>query len=183
MALKSARSIVTRDGLRGLSTRRVAESMGYSAGTLYQLFDDFDDLILQLNAETLNSLLRKCQDVNFDAEPENILLELAARYLDFVRNHPRLWNALFEHNLPKERNLPDWYESKVAQLLALADRALLSLFPNDHERRLHEAHVLWASLYGISSLASADKLATTENPQEIVRSLVRNYVAGLRWGR
>ena len=54
MALEASKKILTKQGLRGLSTRRIAARMGYSAGTLYQIFDDFDDLILQVNAATLD---------------------------------------------------------------------------------------------------------------------------------
>jgi AcrR family transcriptional regulator len=180
LALAAARKIVQNHGLRELSTRRIAKGMGYTAGTLYQLFEDLDDLIIHLNAETLEALYHACERVNFDAEPEIILQDLAERYIAFVGQNSKLWTALFEHNLPSRRKLPKWYELQVNKLLNLADRALLPLFPLDSERRLHEAHVLWASLYGIASLASADKLARAEPPQQLVRSLIANYLAGLR---
>jgi AcrR family transcriptional regulator len=180
MALKAARTIVAQRGLRGLSTRRIARKMGYSPGTLYQLFDDLDELILRLNTETLEALFEACRDIPFDAEPETILQELAQRYISFVSEHSRLWSALFEHRLPAGRETPAWYEERVRKLLGLAEKALLSLFPEEEERRVHEAQVLWAGLYGIASLASAQKLARTEAPHRMVRSLVTNYLAGLR---
>jgi hypothetical protein len=40
--------------------------------------------------------------------------------------------------------------------------------------------VLWAGLYGITSLAGAEKLSETEDPKIMVESLIRNYLAGLR---
>ena len=40
MAVEAATKIVAKQGVRMLSTRRIAARMGYSAGTLYQLFDN-----------------------------------------------------------------------------------------------------------------------------------------------
>lgn len=180
MALKAARSLVRKHGLRGLSTRRIATRMGYTPGTLYQLFTDLDDLILQLNAGTLEDLYARCREVDFSASAEAILRDLAGRYMEFVNASPRLWNAIFEHSLPDRKELPPWYRDQVQKLLSLAEQALLPLFPDDPDRRHHEAFVLWGGLYGISSLAGAGKLTVTDDPRALVDSLVRNYVAGLR---
>ena len=180
MALDAARRIVDKDGLRGLSTRQVAKAIGYSAGTLYQLFDDLDDLIVHLNAETLDGLLEACGDVDLTAEPEAALEALATRYLRYVSRHRELWNAVIEHHLPKERPLPAWYHARTNKLLGLVDAALSTLIKSDGKVRMHEARVLWASLYGIASLAGSVKLAKTETAEALVRSLTVNYVAGLR---
>ena len=56
MALDAARAIIESDGLRALSTRRLAKAIGYTPGTLYQLFEDLDDLIIEVNVETLDAL-------------------------------------------------------------------------------------------------------------------------------
>ena len=181
MALDAASDIVAQDGLRGLSTRRIAKGIGYTAGTLYQLFEDLDDLIAQMNANTLEALFEACTGVDYEAGPEAALQQLAARYIRFVGEHPRLWNALFEHTLPDDRTLPERHISAVTRLLGLAETALAPLFPPGKEdRRLHEARVLWASLYGIASLAVSRKLAQAETPEDMARSLAANYIAGLR---
>jgi len=181
MALDAARDIVVRDGLRGLSTRRIAKEIGYAAGTLYQLFTDLDDLIAQMNADTLEDLFEVCKGVDYEAGPEAALRQLANSYTRFVDERPNLWNALFEHTLPNGRTYPERHASAVTSLLGLAETALAPLFPPGEEnRRLHEARVLWASLYGVIFLAVSQKLAPTESPDQMARSLVANYVAGLR---
>jgi AcrR family transcriptional regulator len=181
MAIDAARKIVAKDGLRALSTRGIAKLIGYSAGTLYQLFADLDDLIVHLNATTLDGLFEACRDVDLSASAETALHELGNRYIRFVGDNPKLWNALFEHRLPDGKEPPEWYDMRVMRLLALPEKALAPLFPpTEHERLLYEAQVLWASLHGIVSLTSAQKLATDETPQAMVRSLATNYIAGLR---
>ena len=181
MALDAARDIVARDGLRGLSTRRIAKEIGYTAGTLYHLFANLDDLIAQMNADTLEALLEACAGVDSEGEPEAALHQLAARCIRFVGEHPKLWNAVFEHTLPDGRTLHERHITAVARLLGLAETALAPLFPSGMEdRRLHEARVLWASLYGIASLAVSGKLAQAETPEYMAGSLATNYIAGLR---
>ena len=181
MALEASKKILTKQGLRGLSTRRIAARMGYSAGTLYQIFDDFDDLILQVNAATLDGLSEFCVGVDFAAGPEVALQDLASRYIEYVGRNRGLWNAMFEHNLPEGRTAPVWYVERTQRLLGLGERAIEPLFrPGEEKLRRHEANVLWSGLYGIALLAAAKKLPLGESPQLMVQSLIRNYIEGLK---
>ena len=56
IAMQAAERIVETDGLRALTARNVADAIGYSPGTLYNLFANLDELILQLNGRTLDAL-------------------------------------------------------------------------------------------------------------------------------
>ena len=61
MALESARAIVVEEGISALSGRKVTARMGYSIGTLYQIFDGMDDLVERMNARTLEALYNQCE--------------------------------------------------------------------------------------------------------------------------
>jgi AcrR family transcriptional regulator len=180
MALQAAQRIISKQGLSGLSTRSVAARMGYSSGTLYQIFDDINDLIFQVNAMTLDRLAEHCADVDFNASPDEILQNLAGRYIEYVTDNPGRWNAIIEHSLPNGRAAPEWYKKRMQWLLGLGEKAIAPFFASEEEGlRRHEANVLWASLYGIAALGTAKKLPTGETPQELVRSLIHNYLFGL----
>ena len=56
MAMSSARGIVQQEGLRALTARSLAAAIGYSPGTLYNLFENLDELALHVNASTLDAL-------------------------------------------------------------------------------------------------------------------------------
>ncbi len=184
MALAAARKIAEAEGLRGLTARRIAGRIGYSVGTLYNLFEDLDELIVHLHVTTLDALHEACALAPPTGEPEADLRALARAYIGFTGEHPRLWNLLFEHRLPEGRPLPDWYLEKVARLLALVEAAIAPLFPPGQEvERLHSARVLWSSLHGMCSVASAGRLAETESLAAMADSLATNYVAGLRQRR
>ncbi len=181
MALDAARNVAENEGLRGLTARRIMREIGYSIGTFYQLFENFDELILRLNGATLDDLYDFCSAAALDGEPEEGLNALAQRYIRFTRDHTKRWSMLFEHRLPDGRMLPDWHHEKVRRLLGLVETALTPLFAPGHEvARHHSARVLWSSLHGLCSLESADKLADSESIEALSESLITNYVRGLR---
>ena len=72
MALAAAREIVALDGLCGLTTRKVAARIGYTVGTIYNLFDDLDHLIVQMNGQTLDELYRVLAALPLEGEVEPI---------------------------------------------------------------------------------------------------------------
>jgi AcrR family transcriptional regulator len=182
MALTAAREIAETEGLRGLTARRIAGRIGYSAGTLYNLFENLDELIVRLNGDTLDELYRAMAGERLDEKPEAALRTLAAGYIRFTREHSKLWSILFEHHLPEGQELPAWHHEKIQRLLGLVKGALAPLFPEGQEdQREHSARVLWSSLHGICSLESAGKLVVTESVEALADSLVTNYVAGLRY--
>jgi AcrR family transcriptional regulator len=181
MALATAQAIAEEEGLRGLTARRITREIGYTIGTFYSLFDNFDDLVLRLNGTTVDALYEVCAAVPLDGEPEAALHRLADRYIGFTRAHPKRWRILFEHHLPDGEVQPDWYREKILRLLGLVETALAPLFPPGQEaERLHAARVLWSSLHGICSLEAVDKLVSTETVEALSDSLITNYLVGLR---
>jgi AcrR family transcriptional regulator len=181
MMLAAAREIAEAQGLRGLSAQRITKSFGYSVGTLYNHFESLDDLILHLNGRTLDDLYEALRNVPLPDEPEAALLTLASAYIEFTAKRPKLWSLLFEHHLPDGQELPQWHTDKILKLLGLMERALRPLFREDEqEARLHAARVLWSSVHGMVSLETGDKLAKAESVEEMVATLVTNFVTGLR---
>lgn len=184
MALDAATKIIEEQGLRGLSTRAIAKSIGYSPGTLYQLFTDLDELILKVNARTLDALIASCSQVDMASGPEAALQDLARRYIAEVTRHRELWNAVFEHSLPPGRETPAWWTDRTATLLGFAARAIAPLFaPGEETRCRHEAQVLWAGLYGIAALAVAGKLPEGETAEAMVATLARNAIIAITAGK
>jgi len=181
MALRAARAIAHGSGLKGLTIRGIANQIGYTHGTLYNLFDDLDDLILHLNGQTLDALYESLAVVPIAGDAESDLLALASSYFEFTRGNANLWNLLFEHHLPGYQPLPDWHHEKIAQLLGLVDRCLEPLFGPDRDaEKRHAARVIWTSLHGMASLETQRKLIPGDTIESMARSLVENYLGGLQ---
>ena len=85
MCINAARWIVQANGLGKLTARGVAEEIGYSVGTLYNLFDGQDGLILRMNGRTLDGLSERIEQIRFTGSTEQDLLVLGRTYLAYVR--------------------------------------------------------------------------------------------------
>jgi len=186
LILQAAQDLIQRDGLAGLSAREIARRIEYSPGTIYNVFENLDDVVLHVEARLLDAL-----DARLAAQPrsgdagEN-LRQLAKSYLQFTHEHPKLWNLLFEHHMPAGSVVPAWYQQKLDNLMRRIEQALEPLLGAEDAAALQRsARVLWAGVHGITSLSTADKLSnvTTETAGPLVDDLVTNYLDGIRAAR
>ncbi len=179
MCIEAARWIVQADGLEKLTARRVAEEIGYSVGTLYNLFDGQDGLILHMNGRTLDGLSERVEQIEFTGSTEHDLLMLGRAYFAYVRENRNLWNALFQHRLPIVVRAPRWYRTKVDNLLSVIESILAQSIPKRSGQQ-EAARVLWSAIHGISLLGADGKLAnvTTRSAVDLMESLVVNYLRG-----
>ena len=184
LILDAAQAIIEDHGLSGLSAREIARRISYSPGTIYNMFKDLDDVILNVEARVLDDLLNRLETALGETGPaQDTVLRLARNYLDFTHERPRLWNVLFEHYMPAGADVPSWYQDKLESLMGCVETALGAYFPNntDPEDRRRAARVLWAGVHGITSLSTANKLTsvTSEAATILIDDLVTTYLAGL----
>lgn len=183
LILDAAQEIIEAQGLAGLSAREVARRIGYSAGTIYNIFANLDDVVLNVEARVLDALDQRLSSVQREDDGAgDALTRIARAYLAFTQEKPRLWNLLFEHHMPPGAELPPWYRQKLEGLTAQIERALAPHFPPGSEaERQRAARVLWAGVHGITSLSTADKLSvvTTETAGRLIDDLIGTYLAGL----
>jgi AcrR family transcriptional regulator len=182
LALDAAAALVEREGPGALTARRVAAAIGYSAGTLYNIFANLDELVVHLNARTLDQLQALLGRHKLGGKPAADVERLFKTYLAYLDAHPNLWNLLFEHRMESEAPLPDWYREKIDGVLGLLAQALAPAFPPSRSGEARDsAVVLWASFHGICSLASNGKLSvvTGQTAAEMARRLTNYYLAGL----
>jgi AcrR family transcriptional regulator len=183
LIIEATTTLIETKGLSELSARLIAQSIGYSAGTLYNVFTDLDDLILTVEYRLLDRLADRLNEVHNTGDHHRYVRDLAAAYLAFTQEKPRLWNLLLEHHMPASWQVPTALHSKIERVLSIVDTALTPLVENEEPARARlAARVLWASVHGIASLASAEKLThvSAANASELVDDLVRTYLLGLQ---
>lgn len=182
LIIDASTELIETHGLAGLSAREIARRIGYSPGTLYNVFENLDDLILTIEGRLLDRLNDALDDVQPGSSPKQDVHRLAQAYLEFTHRNPKLWNLLFEHHLPNGRDVPTWYQTKLETLLARVERALTAVMPGADAQSLHRAsRVLWSGVHGITSLSTTDKLqiVSTESARLLVDDLVAGYLAGV----
>jgi len=184
MALAAGESILAQEGYKGLSTRKVASAIGYTAGTLYLVFESLEDMVIQLNGRTLDALYKWLHaHAGQGAEPGDNLLALADAYISFAETETPRWNLLFEFITAEGEVLPDWYLAKLSKVFDLAETALKPLA--DHRSALEiqqAARVLWASVHGICTLKVHHRmdLSGGQSTGEMARMLVDNFLHGFQ---
>ena len=182
MALNAAEELVTKQGLSGLSARKVASAIGYAPGTLYLVFKNLDDLVLHLNARTLDRLQGHLESQQSEqGTPRERLITLAHAYIDFANANTPLWNALFQEAISDASELPEWYLQRLSRVFGLVEKALSPLA--DHQREItirRAARVLWASVHGICTLKIRQRLdlAGGQSVEEMVDMLLDNFLVG-----
>lgn len=179
-------TILSQEGLQGLSTRKVASAIGYTVGTLYLVFKNLDELILHVNAAALDELRVVIEtELAVGDDPQAQLLAMAHAYLQFARQHFARWSLLFTHRLPDGVELPDWFHDKVRVLFALVAKPLQQINPNLSGVAYQQAtHVLWSSVHGVCELGLNDKLTLGGEIQaeDLIDALVKNYLKGFTLG-
>lgn len=183
MAISASRNIIMHEGLAALSARKLANEIGYTAGTLYLVFSNQDDLILHINAVTLQDLYSQlAAAVSRCRKPESCILKLGHEYVRFAVENRHLWNAIFEHRLPEGQKPPAWFQARIVQLYDLVETQL-ERFTNANRFDTHlAATALWSGVHGICVLGLTDKIESSSEKliQSLVDSLINNYLAGLR---
>lgn len=183
LILDASTALISESGLSGLSAREVARRIGYSPGTLYNVFDNLDDLILNIEGRLIDGLAAELERVPATGSPKEQGLALGRAYLKYTSANPKLWNLLFEHHLPPGSEVPQWYQQKLDGLMQRVEAVVAALLPDQKPDQIkRSAHVLWAGVHGITSLATADKLSivTREGAGPLVDLLVSAYLEGLK---
>jgi AcrR family transcriptional regulator len=182
LIIEATTGIVEHDGLEGLSAREIAKRVGYSPGTLYNVFENLDDLLLIIEARLLDELAGRLAETDASGPPGERLRRLVSAYFRFTQERPKLWNLLNEHRMPAGREVPQWYQTKVENLLMPMEEALAPLMVGSEPGcQKRHARALWASVHGMTALSTADKLShvTAHGGQALIDDLVSTYLAGL----
>lgn len=183
MAIAAAELILVREGMAGLTMRKVADAIGYTVGNLYLLFENQDQLLVSVNertADAIYSALRDGMDAANTAEAR--LRELAAAYIGFALRHTARWRLMFEHNLPPGSPRPRAVELRIQRMFELVESCLAALSQQASPDQLRlDATTLWSSVHGICVLAVTGKLRWSglEDYRVLSDRLVDAYLRGL----
>jgi AcrR family transcriptional regulator len=177
-----AQETIAAQGLDGLKARDLAAAAGCALGAIYTAFYDLDELILRVNARTLERLDAELNAALGDAEAEQALQAMARTYLNFARRVEPSWRALFEHRLPPGVAPPQWYVDARNRLFNRLDAPLSRLLPGANQlARAAFARTLFSAVHGVVALGLDEKIAETPPKllDEQLEKLVRILADGL----
>lgn len=180
MAIAAGLALLDQSGAEALSARKIATAIGYTVGTLYHVFTDFEDLVLHLNAATLSELHAQLLPLSAaKTKPLTRILNLAQCYGKFAQTYPARWNLL--HHAPRSTPVPRWFQQEIAALFTLVEQPLRALPGVTPTVARHAAKTLWAGLHGICALSINQKLTRLEAAPlpRMIDQFIRVYIRGL----
>ena len=148
LAINCGRKLVEDAGPQALTARNVAQQMGYTSGTLYNLFKNIEGLTVAINTTSLEDMAQQIDSV-FKAEShsEYRIHRFCRIYLDFCQDEPHLWQLLFNSPFHKKA-LDKSYRTATRKILYLIADALLP-FSRSRKAAYQDAKIIWSTLQGL----------------------------------
>lgn len=145
----SARELLETEGTAGVTMRRVAESMEYTAPVVYQHFANKDALIGEVVRQGYGELVTQLQVAPPDTDVDARLAGAAAEYLRFAAEHEHLFEAMNGTALDADERRAA-AEPTIHVLAKLVDD-----WAETHGVELEGEpayEIIWGTLYGIAVL-------------------------------
>jgi AcrR family transcriptional regulator len=169
--IDAAERTIAENGLAALKARDLAQEVGCAVGTIYNVFEHLDELVLCVGLRTLAMLEAALGAVpplgghHSTEKAADDLVRLALAYLEFAAKHTVRWRALFEHRMSEARPLPEWFVEQQHRLFAQVERRLAALLPElDRDARRILARTVFSAVHGIVVLGLEEKLVSLPLP-------------------
>jgi AcrR family transcriptional regulator len=115
----AAKAVLDRDGLPGLTIRRVAQHAGLSPMALYRHFADKDALLNCLMEDGLAAWERRARSIRA-TDPMVWLEALGVEFLEFALKEPHRFDAAFFLPAPKARQYPGDFAARRSPVISMA---------------------------------------------------------------
>ena len=144
---------LAESGLARFSAREVAKRVGYSIGTLYNVFGSYDGLMLALNGRTL-TLWAEHLRARLAVADEDRIKALVCGYFEFAADNPKLWITIYEHRMADGGPAPEPYQALAADLMSVVAGEVARALPGaSPEAVLSLTRSLVATVHGHCAFA------------------------------
>ena len=174
----AAKAVLEREGVTGLTIRKVAARAKLSPMALYRHFADKDALLNALVQEGLGAWEKMVHTLRAQ-DPMEWLYELNEAFLDFALTQPHLFDAAFFLPAPNARQYPDDFvagRSPVIEMLMVRlDQARIDGRLSD-KPSLEIALALSALAQGMVSMQRANRFASEKQFKALFRTALRHCI-------
>ncbi|UYN93836.1 MAG: TetR/AcrR family transcriptional regulator [Enhydrobacter sp.] len=172
---KAAVRLFAREGLPGVTMRRLAAELGCSPMTPYRYFRDHQDIVAAVRADAFRRFADLLEEA-YAAETDPVARARAVgrTFLGFACDEPDLYRLMYDVGQSDEASYPELTRHRarareviVRQNAALIDAGLLEGDP------VELSHVMWASTHGAIMLHLAGILPPDLPLQSLFESALR----------
>jgi AcrR family transcriptional regulator len=178
--LDAAARRFAKEGVAGISLRRLAGDLGVSATTPYRYFHDKNEILAALRAQAFDRFAQSLEQA-FDCGPNEAWLRAQAvsrAYIDFALGDPAAYRLMFDTEQGDERLYPELaragerakrtmtrhVDAMIEQGIVTGDSSLIG-------------HVFWSALHGLLMLRLAGTIEAAEF-QRTLRASMEMLVRG-----
>jgi AcrR family transcriptional regulator len=147
--LSAALQQTESDGIRNLSLRALAASLGITPNALYRYFPDRAALEVAVAAEGRRQMYSALQQAAGKKNPERAIRSMATAYIEFAREHPHLYEVM----IACSKILDEDPEARWNDCWAFVVERVSLVSANP--RAPEAAVALWALLHGTATLVAA----------------------------
>jgi AcrR family transcriptional regulator len=176
--------LMAETGFAAFSAREVARRVGYSIGTIYNVFDSLDHLLIAINSRTFE-LWTDYLARRVGGSGEDRIRALVEAYFGFAREHSNLWMAIYDHRLPDSMAMPEPDMEKRRALTRIVFQEIARQLPKSSESEVeHLARSLIATVHGHCTyeLNGSFALMGEKEPVELALNRVRETIAAAAAG-
>ncbi|MEM6105907.1 TetR/AcrR family transcriptional regulator [Mycobacterium sp. 050272] len=179
LIVSTARILAEAEGWDAVTTRRLANEIEYSQPVLYKHFASMEQIADAVALDGYAELAAAIQGADADAAAEVALARIAQAYLDFARDNPAVYAAMFTRATALRFAAADT-PPQLAEAFAALRQAVGRVADGDDADTLTE--VFWAALHGLVTLAATGRLRAN-HISERVHLLVERFAGSERPSR
>ena len=118
--VSKAKQLIERDGLDGLSMRRVAAAAGITAMAIYRHYADRTAVLNAVADEGFAELSARLQKLRLRGDLESRLLQVADVFLDHALENPKLFELMFFRPREGSRQFPGDFRARLSPTATVA---------------------------------------------------------------
>lgn len=175
----AAGRLLSAEGPRALSVRRVADEVGVSTQAVYSLFGGKAGLVRALHRTGFARLAAELDAVD-TADPVGRVRDLGLAYHRTARANPHLYDVMFDCPVPEFVPTDEDAAASLATLEVLRDAVAAAIEAGALVGEVDDVTmVMWATVHGVSSLDLAGALGSSEEADRRVRLALNASLDGL----
>jgi len=175
LILTEAHRHLAEGGYAAFSAREVARRIGYSVGTIYNVFGSLDRLLFEVNTITFQMWADLIEE---RLAPQSDRLDaLVDGYFEFAASHRNLWEAIWAHQWPSDQEPPEAAARDRSRLTGIVVTEVAATLPQSRREEAEQlARSLIATVHGHCdyALSGAFALMGEKDPVDLAKKRVRS---------
>jgi AcrR family transcriptional regulator len=175
LIITTARTLAEAEGWDAVTTRRLSTEIEYSQPVLYKHFTGMEQIADAIAVDGFGELADALRAARSGADAASeTLTRIARAYLDFARDHPAVYDAMFTRATALHFAAQDTPPQLRAAFAELREAVGLVADENDADAL---TEVFWSSLHGLVTLSRAGRLRP-DHDAERLQLLIEQFTRG-----